>query len=868
MKKRFTVTLIVTAFLLISVFPIIFANGAEGESGVIRLYINGAEKKPTKPPINVNGYNLLPLRFIAESFNCSVGYNAETRIATVRKNAIYITLNVLTGEATVNGKIVKLEAPPVVIDGTTMVPLRFIAESLGLKIDWNASALIISVTTQPAATRALNSVSAPPSVSAALKTSSSVEMSEWTAAAPENRGGAPRATVQSRWTMPPSFNVTTATSHTTTYTTIYQPPTKTATITRTPTVTPITSATVTYSPSASTTTATTLISTSASTATIATTPSASATPTTPSATPSASTTPSASPTIPEYDIGENIIFEDGTEIKITDIYKTRFYNNGDEEPGFREIRNGEMGFIIKAEVLSTATPYSGRYLNPSSLFDALKTDDGINYRGETILNGRNLLPNVRSNVELLHSLPDNENIVKLSVRSENSQETAYVRCNPQLRELPEHSADETVTFADGTKIKLLETHALDENEEFNGFPPAAGKVFYIIKAEITASENVFEDYSTPGNCIPQIYFDDGRKHNEVSRTYNWGAFTPNETRIVEIFFEIPKNSVVEKILMCDSAKRNPRLVVVDTTLPAPPTTPSVSTTPSTPPTTPSVSTTPSRPPATPTEPTIPEYDIGDNIVFENGTEIKITDVYKTRFFNNENGGFREAASGEIGIVIEFELLSSVSPNSGRYLEPSRFAGRMLTDDGISYSVSFEQYETKILPNIRSHASLCGFIPDNENITKLDVSNGNLEEISYVRCNPQLRELPEYNADETVTFADGTKIKILEANALDENEEFDGASPASGKVYYIIKAEITASENVFEGYSDPSNYIPYIYFDNGSRFNERARTYNWDTFAPNETRVSELFLEIPINSVVGKILVCDSFAQNPSFVILE
>jgi hypothetical protein len=95
MKKRYTVILIIAAFLLISVFPLIFASGAEVGSAVIRLYINGAEKVPTKAPINVNGYNLLPLRFIAESFDCVVGYNAETRIATVRKNAIYISLNVV-----------------------------------------------------------------------------------------------------------------------------------------------------------------------------------------------------------------------------------------------------------------------------------------------------------------------------------------------------------------------------------------------------------------------------------------------------------------------------------------------------------------------------------------------------------------------------------------------------------------------------------------------------------------------------------------------------------------------------------------------------------------------------------------------------
>lgn len=39
--------------------------------------------------------------------------------------------------ADVNGKTVSLDAPPVLRGSSTMVPLRFVGEQMGLKVDWN-----------------------------------------------------------------------------------------------------------------------------------------------------------------------------------------------------------------------------------------------------------------------------------------------------------------------------------------------------------------------------------------------------------------------------------------------------------------------------------------------------------------------------------------------------------------------------------------------------------------------------------------------------------------------------------------------------------------------------------------------------------
>jgi multiple sugar transport system substrate-binding protein len=49
-------------------------------------------------------------------------------------------------EAQVNGVSVTLSQVPVVIDGRTVVPVRFISENLGAKVEWDGSARKVYIT--------------------------------------------------------------------------------------------------------------------------------------------------------------------------------------------------------------------------------------------------------------------------------------------------------------------------------------------------------------------------------------------------------------------------------------------------------------------------------------------------------------------------------------------------------------------------------------------------------------------------------------------------------------------------------------------------------------------------------------------------
>ncbi len=64
---------------------------------------------------------------------------------TIPVNAKEVTLQIGSNTATVDGKETLLENSPVIKNATTMVPIRFISENLGLNVEWNEDNKTITV---------------------------------------------------------------------------------------------------------------------------------------------------------------------------------------------------------------------------------------------------------------------------------------------------------------------------------------------------------------------------------------------------------------------------------------------------------------------------------------------------------------------------------------------------------------------------------------------------------------------------------------------------------------------------------------------------------------------------------------------------
>lgn len=97
-----------------------------------------ADQKLTmdQPPIIEQGRTLVPMREIFEAFGADVDWNQANRTVTATKEDTTIVLKIENTAASLNGKYVHLDVPGTIVNGRTMVPIRFIAESLGAKVNW------------------------------------------------------------------------------------------------------------------------------------------------------------------------------------------------------------------------------------------------------------------------------------------------------------------------------------------------------------------------------------------------------------------------------------------------------------------------------------------------------------------------------------------------------------------------------------------------------------------------------------------------------------------------------------------------------------------------------------------------------------
>lgn len=88
-------------------------------------------------PYIVNDRTLVPLRFVSETLGADVLWEDGWEYCYVNKGDKKIKITFGSADIEVNGKVVTYEAPVEVVEDRTMVPVRFISEELGYHVYWN-----------------------------------------------------------------------------------------------------------------------------------------------------------------------------------------------------------------------------------------------------------------------------------------------------------------------------------------------------------------------------------------------------------------------------------------------------------------------------------------------------------------------------------------------------------------------------------------------------------------------------------------------------------------------------------------------------------------------------------------------------------
>lgn len=112
----------------------------------IKVVLNGQTLRFDVPPEIRNDRTLVPLRAIFEGIGASMTWDDATQSITAIRGSTSVQLQVGDAVALVDGAPVTLDQAPVISDGRTLVPLRFVGEALGAEVAWDPVTQTITIT--------------------------------------------------------------------------------------------------------------------------------------------------------------------------------------------------------------------------------------------------------------------------------------------------------------------------------------------------------------------------------------------------------------------------------------------------------------------------------------------------------------------------------------------------------------------------------------------------------------------------------------------------------------------------------------------------------------------------------------------------
>jgi len=109
-----------------------------------KAFVNDEPMELQVAPFTYEGRTVVPIRFVAEALGAKVDWNKTTRKVMLEKDGTKIEIVIDQKEAVVDGQKVALDAPAIVRNDVTLLPIRFVSESLKMKVFFDDGEIVIT----------------------------------------------------------------------------------------------------------------------------------------------------------------------------------------------------------------------------------------------------------------------------------------------------------------------------------------------------------------------------------------------------------------------------------------------------------------------------------------------------------------------------------------------------------------------------------------------------------------------------------------------------------------------------------------------------------------------------------------------------
>ena len=112
----------------------------------VNVAFNGKYIRFDQTPIIIDDRVLVPFRAIFEAFGAEVDWDEETQTVTAAMEDRYIILQIGKPEIQISSDIAPLDVPPVLVNDRTLVPVRAVSEGLGADVQWDEEQNLVLIT--------------------------------------------------------------------------------------------------------------------------------------------------------------------------------------------------------------------------------------------------------------------------------------------------------------------------------------------------------------------------------------------------------------------------------------------------------------------------------------------------------------------------------------------------------------------------------------------------------------------------------------------------------------------------------------------------------------------------------------------------
>lgn len=144
--KRTIIQIILTLSMVFSCFSGFTSVSATED---IKVKVDNDYVEFDVQPQLIGGRTMVPLRAIFEAIGATVSWEAETSTITAYNETHIVKATIGNETMTVDGEKHTMDVSPMIIDGRTLVPARFVAEAFDCDVEWDSESLTVNITTTP-----------------------------------------------------------------------------------------------------------------------------------------------------------------------------------------------------------------------------------------------------------------------------------------------------------------------------------------------------------------------------------------------------------------------------------------------------------------------------------------------------------------------------------------------------------------------------------------------------------------------------------------------------------------------------------------------------------------------------------------------